>query len=57
MIVRWLLRCAIWKQFPQLDPQHLDEVIEFKIQHEFQTRLDFGNPANLSRPQATPHIQ
>jgi hypothetical protein len=45
VIVRGFLWCVIRKQFLQLDPQHLDEVIEFIIQDELQTRLDFGNTA------------
>ncbi len=45
MIVRRLLWRAIWEQFLQLDPQHLHQVIEFKIQDELQARLDFGNAA------------
>ena len=45
VIVRQLFWRVIRKQLLQLDPQHLDEVFEFKIQNELQARLDFGNAA------------
>lgn len=40
-----LLWCVIRKEFLQLNSQHLDQVIEFIVQNEFQARLDFGNAA------------
>ena len=43
--MRRLLWRAIWEQFLQLNPQHLHEVTEFKIQDELQACLDFGNAA------------
>ena len=45
VIVRQLFWRVIREQLLQLDPQHLDEVFEFKIQNELQARLDFGNAA------------
>ena len=45
VIVCQLLRRVIREQLLQLDPQHLDEVFEFKIQNELQARFDFGNAA------------
>ena len=44
-IVRRLFGRVIGEQFLQIDPQHLHEVIEFKIHDELQARLDFGNTA------------
>lgn len=34
------------KEFLQFDPQHLHQIVEFKIQNELQARLDLGNTAS-----------
>ena len=53
VIVRPLPWRVVWEQFLQLDLENLHEEIEFKIQDEFQARLDFGNAASGNVPAGT----